>query len=78
MDSCTAVYGLLNTEGREKELAGTQGEVRDLIQRITRCMDLSEIPEFRRDNAAKEAAVALKEILDRIVAARRRGVETGP
>jgi len=29
-------------------------------------MDLRELADFRRDNAAKEAAVALKEVLDRI------------
>ena len=35
-------------------------------QRIIRCMDLSEIPEAVRGTLATEAAVCLKEVLDRI------------
>lgn len=30
------------------------------------CLDLRELPEFRMENSAKEAAVSLKEVLDRI------------
>jgi len=34
--------------------------------RILRCLDLSQVPEFRQVTAGKEAAVCLKEVLDRI------------
>ena len=65
-ESCTDAYDFFYTIGRDAGQAETPTLVRDLIQRIARCMDLSGIPEFRRENAAKEAAVCLKEVLDRI------------
>jgi len=66
MESCELAYELLRKEGRTMEREESAMEVRRAIRRIKRCMDLSEIAEFRRDNAAKEAAVTLKEVLDRI------------
>lgn len=65
-ESCELAYELLRKEGRTMENEESAMEVRRAIRRIKRCMDLSEIAEFRRDNAAKEAAVTLKEVLDRI------------
>lgn len=37
-----------------------------VLYRILRCLDLSQIPEYRRETAGKEAVVNLKEVLDRI------------
>lgn len=39
--------------------------IRPLVMQILRCMDLSELPEYSREDYAIEAAVCLKEILDR-------------
>jgi MscS family membrane protein len=66
MENCSLAYSLLKTGGRSHDNKQTAREARRVIRQILRCMDLSEIAEFRRYNAAKEAAVALKETLDRI------------
>ena len=66
MENCTAAYVLLKEQGRGSQNKEIIDEARVLTRRIKRCMDLSEIAEFRQDNAAKEAAVTLKEVLDRI------------
>ncbi|MEE9368937.1 MAG: mechanosensitive ion channel family protein [Pontiella sp.] len=66
MENCDAAYALLKKSGRSSENAEHIGKSQDVVRRIIRCMDLSEIAEFRRDNVAKEAAVTLKEVLDRI------------
>jgi MscS family membrane protein len=39
---------------------------RPLVRNIVDCLDTSELPEFARDEFAAEAAVCIKEILDRI------------
>ena len=39
---------------------------RPLVAEVFRCLDLSEIPEYSRDYFASEAAVCLKEVLDRV------------
>lgn len=66
MENCEVAYNLLSTEGRAGRDQATQTEIRDTIRRIQRCMDLSEFAEFRHENTTKEAAVSLKEVLDRI------------
>lgn len=66
MENCTAAYHMLKTEGRNSENKESLVEKRDIIRNITRCLDMSEVAEFRRDIAAKESAVTLKEVLDRI------------
>jgi MscS family membrane protein len=66
MVNCEAAYNLLQKEGRSIEDEQVIIEAREVIRRMMRCLDLSEVAEFRRDNVAKEAAVALKEVLDRI------------
>jgi len=66
MESCETAYHLLKTEGRDMADAKARIEIREAIRNLKHCMDLSEIAEFRRENSAKEAAVALKEVLDRI------------
>jgi hypothetical protein len=40
---------------------------RPRVRRILDCLDTSELPEYARDELASEAAVCLKEILDRVV-----------
>jgi len=65
-ENCELAYELLRREGRSMGSEGSAMEIRRAIRRIKRCMDLSEIAEFRQDNSAKEAAVTLKEVLDRI------------
>ena len=64
--NCNAAYNMLKTEGRNSGDQEFQVRKRGIIRNITRCLDVSEIAEFRRDIAAKEAAVSLKEALDRI------------
>ncbi|MHC4406875.1 MAG: mechanosensitive ion channel family protein, partial [Planctomycetota bacterium] len=44
----------------------TESRYRNIAYRILRCLDLSEEPEFLREHVGKEAAVCLKEVLDRI------------
>jgi MscS family membrane protein len=66
MENCASAYTLLTTKGRSTENEEARAEARDYVRNIMRCMDLSEVAEFRRDNTAKEAAVTLKEVLDRI------------
>lgn len=41
-------------------------EIRALAHRMLDCLDVSELPEFSREDYTSEAAVCLKEILDRI------------
>jgi MscS family membrane protein len=66
IDNCNQAYRLLSDEGRSSTNQEALSEGRRVVRRILRCMDLSQIAEFRRDNEAKEAALALKEVLDRI------------
>ncbi len=66
MENCDIAYELLRKEGRSFENKELVLEAQRAVRRIMRCMDVTEIAEFRQDNAAKEAAVALKEVLDRI------------
>ncbi len=66
MENCEVAYTLLRKEGRSVENEQAVLRAKKAVRRIMRCMDVSEIAEFRRDNAAKEAAVSLKEVLDRI------------
>jgi len=66
-ENCETAYHLLKTEGRDRSAsAQTRMGIDKALRNLQHCMDLSEIAEFRRDNAAKESAVALKEVLDRI------------
>lgn len=74
MQNCELAHTLLRKKGRSNEDEKTLFEARQAIRRIQRCMDLSEIAEFRRDNSAKEAAVALKEVLDRIELPKERDI----
>ncbi len=66
MINCERAYTLLREEGRDFEDKKIRAKSQDLVRDITRCMDLGAIADFRRENAAKEAAVSLKEVLDRV------------
>ena len=44
----------------------TSGEYRPIALRILDCLDVSELPEYERNELAGEVAVCLKEILDRV------------
>ncbi|WP_197532718.1 mechanosensitive ion channel family protein [Symmachiella macrocystis] len=50
----------------EKHIDRTDPKFLPLVTQVYRCLDLSEIPEYSRDYYAGEAAVCLKEILDRV------------
>ncbi|MEO2046570.1 MAG: hypothetical protein ABGX16_08340 [Pirellulales bacterium] len=63
IDSGNRLYQLFN-QGQ-----GTyrySSEIRAMSQRMLDCLDVSELPEFSREDYRSEAAVCLKEILDRI------------
>jgi MscS family membrane protein len=66
MENCDLAYNLLTEEGRDSDNEELRAKARQTIRNVMRCMDLGGFAEFRRDNAGKEAAVTLKEVLDRI------------
>ena len=74
MDSCTTAFNILQKEGRELENLDSKEEVLRAVRGIQRCMDTRLIADFRRDNITKEAAVALKEVLDRIELPKERDI----
>jgi len=57
------VYEVARAEGRSYE---SEAERAAAANRVLRCLDLSEMPPAVRTSLAKEAAVCLKEVLDRI------------
>ena len=61
IDGVNAAYQFAKTEGRGQVI-----EAEAVRERVLRCLDLSEVPGFARTNVGKEAAVCLKEVLDRI------------
>ena len=66
LTNCNVAYELSQTGGRWSGDKESHAKVRDAIRNVKQCMDLTAIPGFRRDNSAKESAVLLKEVLDRI------------
>ncbi|MDF7801770.1 mechanosensitive ion channel family protein [Pontiellaceae bacterium B1224] len=66
MENCEVAYTLLTEQGRNFKDEKSHDQVQDAIRGVQRCLNVSDIAEFRRDNITKEAAVALKEVLDRI------------
>lgn len=74
LENCETAYNLLLENGRDSDDAQARMEIREAIRNIKHCMDLSEIADFRRNNSAKEAAVALKEVLDRIELPKEKNV----
>lgn len=63
IDSCNEMFSLIQ---EERYLDRSSSEHRPLAKRILDCLDTRELPEFERYEIAGEAAVCLKEILDRI------------
>lgn len=51
---------------REEDFDRSETLYLPIVNQIFRCLDLSELPEYSRDYYAAEAAVCLKEVLDRI------------
>lgn len=51
--------------GKER-VKGRYPQYESLVKRIFDCLDLSELPEYARTYAGGEAAVCLKEVLDRV------------
>ncbi|WP_372795695.1 mechanosensitive ion channel family protein [Pontiella sp.] len=74
VESCSVAYQILQSEGRELDSAQSREEVQRAVRAIQRCMDTRNIAEFRRDNMTKEAAVSLKEVLDRIELPKERDI----
>jgi MscS family membrane protein len=74
MENCTIAYGLLMEVGRTSSDEEALLTARKAVRNIYRCMDLREIADFRRDDTANEAAVALKEVLDRIEVPKERAI----
>lgn len=74
IENCETAYSLMQETGRDFGDDAKREEVRLSIQNISRCLDMSHVAEFRRDNATKEAAVALKEVLDRIEMPKERSI----
>ncbi len=57
---------LFNIIHKEKSIDRTDPKYLPLITKIYSCLDLSDLPDYSRDYYAGEAAVCLKEILDRV------------
>jgi MscS family membrane protein len=74
MENCETAYRLLKDKGRVVDNNQTRMAAEEAVRNIKHCMDLKEIADFRRDDMAKEAAVSLKEVLDRIKLPKERDI----
>jgi len=74
VENCEAAYRLLKSKGRDADDVQIRMAAEEAVRNIKRCMDLGEIADFRRDDMAKEAAVSLKEVLDRIDLPKERNI----
>lgn len=63
--ACNRVYDFIQEMGPGREPEEKQQVLAD-VDRIMRCMDLSETAEYLRDSVGRESAVCLKEVLDRV------------
>jgi len=61
--SCNEVYAIIRAE---RSVRRKNPRVEILIKQILDCLDLSEQPEYARRQVGGEAAVCLKEVLDRV------------
>ena len=64
IDSCNEFYRL--TEADRHFRSTFSPIIEPLVRRILDCLDTRELPDYARDDIASEAAVCLKEILDRV------------
>jgi MscS family membrane protein len=74
MENCETAYRLLKEKGRVVDSNQTRMAAEEAVRNIKHCMNLEEIADFRRDDMAKEAAVSLKEVLDRIELPKERNI----
>jgi len=63
IQACNDIYDAIR---RDRYLDPNIPEHRALAMRIIDCLDASQLPEYSRDKRAGEAAICLKEILDRV------------
>jgi len=63
IDACNEVYGMILARDRVRRGAP---EYEPVVKQIFDCLDLSDLPDYAREHAAGEAAVCLKEVLDRV------------
>ena len=63
IDACNEVYGMILAQERAFR---RDPKYEPVVNRIFDCLDLSELPDYARQHAAGEAAVCLKEVLDRV------------
>ncbi len=63
IDSCNELYEAIR---QERHYDRSDPEYHRLAQRILSCLDTSELPDYAREYFDAEAAVCLKEVLDRI------------
>ena len=63
IESCNELHQFIKTE---KYLDRNSPKHHAAVTQLLDCLDLSEIPQYARESAAGEAAVCLKEILDRV------------
>jgi hypothetical protein len=63
IDSCNELQQIIQTV---RHFDRTSSKHHPLAVRILDCLDLSELPEYAREDIAGESAMLLKEILDRV------------
>lgn len=63
LDKANEFFEIIHSE---KYFDRTDPKTLPLTTQIFRCLDLDEVPEYSRDYVAGEAAVCLKEVLDRV------------
>lgn len=62
IDSCNALHRIIESD---RFFDRTSNAHRPIAMRVYDCLDISQLPEYERLEAAGEAAICLKEILDR-------------
>ncbi len=63
IEACKEMHRLFHGEGRSFR---TEAERQAVASRALRCLNLEEVPASMRISASREAAICLKEVLDRI------------
>jgi len=62
LNSANEIFEAIQGEAQYSRMAGKNSPQ---VMRVISCLDLSELPEFSQEHYAAEAAICLKEILDR-------------
>lgn len=63
IDACDKIYRVIQQEEHGIKKTAEHGHLED---RLLRCLDLSQQPDYPLGYAGKEAAICLKGVLDRI------------